>query len=321
MNVALVGPGAIGIRHVEAIRNIDGLDVSCVVGGTEAEAEAFAREWDIPHWTADLDACLKTPELAAAIIATPTPMHAEQSIRCMRAGKHVLIEIPFAASLADAERVVRAQEEFGVIAMAAQTNRFRPGHRWLRERFESGTLHLLQLSVSTHFLRRSNVSVTGGDRAWTDHLLWHHACHAVDMFAFQTNSPVRRIAAIAGPIDERLGIALDLAIMLQASDGALCTVSLSFNNEGPQGSTFRYICDGGTFITRLDHLSDGFGNAIAERSIRVVPGVEAQDRDFYVACSTGGRPISDLRSVMPAMRTLDQIEHLACESQRTISLQ
>ena len=282
-----------------------------MVGRTDDEAAAFAREWAIPRWTADLDTCLHEPDLAGAIIATPTPMHAEQAIRCIRARKHVLIEIPFAAGLADAQRVVRAQEEFCVIAMAAQTNRYRPGHRWLHERLRSGNLRLQQLSVSTHFMRRTNVGAQGMERTWTDHLLWHHACHAVDMFLFQTNSTLRRAFVAQGPIDETLGIAMDMSIMLGTSDGTLCAISLSFNNDGPQGSTFRYICDRGTFITRLDLLSDGFGNVVAEATDHQISGVEAQDRDFFSACATGSRPISDLRSVMPAMRTLDQIERLS----------
>ena len=310
MNVALVGPGAIGRQHVEAIRNIDGLDISCVVGGNDDEAAAFADAWEIGQWTSDLDDCLRRADIEGVIIATPTFLHAAQAIRCMRAGKHVLVEIPFATNLADAERVVRVQAEHAVVAMAAHTNRFRPGHRWINEQLRSGKIRLQQLSVATHFMRRTNINAQGLERSWTDHLLWHHACHGVDMFAFQSASAVHRLAAVRGPVDENLGIAMDLAIILGAADGAVCTISLSFNNDGPQGSTFRYICDGATYVTRLDQLWDGFGNPLDEGLTDRTPGVEEQDRDFLEACTRRRPPVSDLRSVMPAMKTLAQIEVL-----------
>jgi 2-hydroxy-4-carboxymuconate semialdehyde hemiacetal dehydrogenase len=288
---------------------IPGIEVATLAGSNIESARQVAQQWKIPHWTADLAESLAQPGIEAAVLTTPTQLHAAQGEQCMRAGKHVMIEIPMADSVADSERLVRVQNETGVVAMAGHTRRFNPSHQWIHERILAGELKILQMDVQTYFFRRTNTNALGKPRSWTDHLLWHHACHTVDLFAYQTGENVSREYALQGPIHPVLGIAMDMSIGLKVSSGAVCTLSLSFNNDGPLGTFFRYICDNGTYIARYDELLDGKNNPIDVSKVDVsTNGIELQDREFFAAIREKREPNSSLAQCLPAMQTLGRLE-------------
>jgi 2-hydroxy-4-carboxymuconate semialdehyde hemiacetal dehydrogenase len=272
-------------------------------------AGAVAKEWKIPHWSADLAECLAQPGLDAVILTTPTQMHANQGEQCMRAGKHVMIEIPMADSVADSERLVRVQKETGVVAMAGHTRRFNPSHQWIHKRILAGELKVLQMDVQTYFFRRTNTNALGKPRSWTDHLLWHHACHTVDLFGYQTGEAISQSYALQGPKHPTLGIAMDMSIGLKVPSGAICTLSLSFNNDGPLGTFFRYICDNGTYIARYDELLDGKNAPIDVSNVDVsMNGIELQDREFFAAIREKREPNASVAQVLGAMQTLGRLE-------------
>jgi 2-hydroxy-4-carboxymuconate semialdehyde hemiacetal dehydrogenase len=309
MKICLAGQGAFGIKHLEALRNIPDIEVVSLAGGTPETTREVAERFAIPHWTTDLAESLARRGVEAAILATPTQIHAAQAEQCMRAGKHVIVEIPMADNLADAERLVRLQKETGVIAMAGHTRRFNPSHQWIKKRIQSRELNIQQMDVQTYFFRRTNMNALGKPRSWTDHLLWHHACHTVDLFAYQTGQKIVIARAIEGPIHPKLGIAMDMSIQLKAESGAICTLSLSFNNDGPLGTFFRYICDNGTYIARYDDLFDGKENKIDVSKLDVsINGIELQDREFFAAIREGREPNASLSQCLPAMQTLDRLE-------------
>ena len=309
MKICLAGHGAFGIKHLEAIAKIPGIEVITLAGSNIESAREVAQQWKIPHWTADLAESLAQPGIEAVILTTPTQMHAAQGEQCMRAGKHVMIEIPMADSVAASERLVRVQSEAGVVAMAGHTRRFNPSHQWLHNRILAGELRILQMDVQTYFFRRTNTNALGKPRSWTDHLLWHHACHTVDLFAYQTGENASQEYALQGPKHPVLGIAMDMSIGLKVSSGALCTLSLSFNNDGPLGTFFRYICDNGTYIARYDELLDGKNNPIDVSKVDVsTNGIELQDREFFAAIREGREPNSSLAQCLPAMQTLGRLE-------------
>jgi 2-hydroxy-4-carboxymuconate semialdehyde hemiacetal dehydrogenase len=288
---------------------IPGIEVVSVAGSNADAAREVAKQWDIPHWTANLAESLAQPGLDAVILTTPTQMHASQGVECMRAGKHVMIEIPMADSLADSERLVRTQRETGVVAMAGHTRRFNPSHQWMHQRIRAGEIKIQQMDVQTYFFRRTNINALGKPRSWTDHLLWHHACHTVDLFAYQCGEDVSECFALQGPKHPRLGIAMDMAIGLKSSSGAICTLSLSFNNDGPLGTFFRYICDNGTYIARYDDLLDGKNNPIDVSRVDVsMNGIELQDREFFAAIRERREPNASLAQCLPAMKVLDRLE-------------
>ena len=309
MKVCLAGQGAFGIKHLEAMAKIPGVEVISLAGSTVEAAREVAQQWRIPHWTGNLAESLAQPGLQAVILSTPTQLHAAQGIECMRAGKHVMIEIPMADSLADSERLVRVQKETGMIAMAGHTRRFNPSHQWIHKRILAGELKVLQMDVQTYFFRRTNMNALGKPRSWTDHLLWHHACHTVDLFAYQTGEAISECFALQGPKSPTLGIAMDMCIGLKVPSGAICTLSLSFNNDGPLGTFFRYICDNGTYIARYDELLDGKSNAIDVSKVDVsMNGIELQDREFFAAIEEQREPNASLAQCLPAMRTLARLD-------------
>jgi 2-hydroxy-4-carboxymuconate semialdehyde hemiacetal dehydrogenase len=311
MKIIVAGQGAFGIKHIEAIRAIGGVDIVSLAGGSPDSTAEVARKFGIPHWTTDLAQSLAQPGVEAAILATPTQMHAKQAVQCLRAGKHVQVEIPMADSLADAESVVRAQKETGLIAMAGHTRRFNPSHQWVHKRIQAGELKVLQMDVQTYFFRRTNMNALGKPRSWTDHLLWHHACHTVDLFQYQTGQTVSRCYALEGPQHPQLGIAMDMSIGMKVPSGAICTLSLSFNNDGPLGTFFRYICDNGTYIARYDELVDGKQQPIDVSKVDVsMNGVELQDREFFNAIRERREPNASVTQVLPAYATLDRLDHI-----------
>jgi 2-hydroxy-4-carboxymuconate semialdehyde hemiacetal dehydrogenase len=309
MKIVMVGQGAFGRKHLDGLKNIDGVQVASLVGGSPESTEAVAKHYGIPHWTSDLDEALRQPGVDAAILTSPTQVHAAQAVQVMSAGKHVEVEIPIADCLADAKKIDATQKKTGLIAMAGHTRRFNPSHQWVHNRIEAGELTLQHLVVQTFFFRRKNINLEGKPRSWTDHLLWHHACHTVDLFHHQTGETAADVFALQGPRHPELGIAMDMSIGMKVPSGATCTLALSFNNDGPQGTFFRYICDNGTYIARYDDLVDGKEKPIDLSGVAAsINGIELQDREFVAAIREGREPKSSVAQVLPAMEVLDRLE-------------
>ncbi|MER5484279.1 Gfo/Idh/MocA family oxidoreductase [Streptomyces sp. NPDC002812] len=319
LRVALAGGGAFGAKHAAALRRIEGVEVAAVVSGSLDSARKFAEEQGVGRGVATLDEVLAMDDIDAVVLATPTPLHAEQTLACLEAGKHVQVEIPLAASLGDAEACLKAQRSSGLVGMVGHTRRFNPSHQWVRGRIGAGEFSLQQLDVQTYFFRRTNLNALGQPRSWTDHLLWHHAAHTVDLFAYQTGSPIVQANAVQGPIHPELGIAMDMSIQLRAENGALCTLSLSFNNDGPIGTFFRYIGDTGTYLARYDDLVTGKDEPIDVSGVDVsMDGIELQDREFVAAIREGREPNSSIAQVMACYRTLAALEQQLDASLRPV---
>ncbi|MEP7301639.1 MAG: Gfo/Idh/MocA family oxidoreductase [Caldimonas sp.] len=309
IKVALAGAGAFGIKHLDGIRNIDGVEVVSLVGRELGKTREVAARYGIGHVGTDLADSLAMPEVEAVILCTPTQMHASQSIACLKAGKHVQVEIPLADSWKDAENVARAQKQTGLVAMCGHTRRFNPSHQFVHKKIAAGDFNIQQMDVQTYFFRRTNMNALGQARSWTDHLLWHHAAHTVDLFAYQCRSPIVIANAVQGPIHPTLGIAMDMSIQLKAANGAICTLSLSFNNEGPLGTFFRYIGDSETYLARYDDLFNGKDEKIDVSGVDVsMNGIELQDREFFAAIREGREPSSSVASVLPCYKVLHQLE-------------
>ena len=309
IKVALAGAGAFGIKHIEAIQNIDGVEVVSLVSRDLAKTREVAAKYGIAHTSIDLADSLALPEVDAVILCTPTQMHAAQTIACLKAGKHVQCEIPLADTLAGAQQVVALQKSTGLVAMAGHTRRFNPSHQWLNQKIKAGEFSIQQLDVQTYFFRRSNINALGQARSWTDHLLWHHAAHTVDLFAYQCGSPIVRANAVQGPIHPVLGIAMDMSIQLKAANGAICTLSLSFNNDGPLGTFFRYIGDTGTYLARYDDLFTAKDEKIDVSKVALsMNGIELQDREFFAAIREGREPNASVAQVLPCYQVLHDLE-------------
>ncbi|MDH4378111.1 MAG: Gfo/Idh/MocA family oxidoreductase [Ramlibacter sp.] len=309
LKIALAGAGAFGIKHLDGLKNIADVEVVSLIGRELGKTQEVADKYGIGHVTTNLADTLAIKEVDAVILCTPTQMHAEQSVACMKAGKHVQMEIPLADSLAGAQSVDAMQKQTGLVAMCGHTRRFNPSHQWVRNKIVAGEFNIQQMDVQTFFFRRTNMNALGQARSWTDHLLWHHAAHTVDLFAYQARSPIVKANAVQGPIHPALGIAMDMSIQLKAANGAICTLSLSFNNDGPLGTFFRYIGDTGTYIARYDDLVNGKEEKIDVSQVDVsMNGIELQDREFIAAIREGREPNSSVAQVLPCYEVLHQLE-------------
>jgi 2-hydroxy-4-carboxymuconate semialdehyde hemiacetal dehydrogenase len=309
IKVALAGAGAFGIKHLDGIRNIPDVEVVSLISRELDKTREVARQYGIGHVTTELADSLAMPEVDAVILCTPTQMHAEQTLACLKAGKHVQVEIPLADSLKGAEEVVALQKQTGLVAMCGHTRRFNPSHQYVHQQITAGKFNIQQMDVQTYFFRRTNTNALGQARSWTDHLLWHHAAHTVDLFAYQANSPIVQANAIQGPIHPVLGIAMDMSIQLRAANGAICTLSLSFNNDGPLGTYFRYIGDTATYLARYDDLYTGKEEKIDVSNVAVsMNGIELQDREFFAAIQEGREPNSSVGKVLACYQVLHQLE-------------
>jgi 2-hydroxy-4-carboxymuconate semialdehyde hemiacetal dehydrogenase len=309
MRIALAGAGAFGIKHLDGLALIDGVSVTCVVSRRQEQAEEVAQKYGAAHASTDLDEVLARDDVDAVILCTPTQLHARQAIAAMRAGKHVQVEIPVADSWADAQQVDRVAQETGLVCMVGHTRRFNPSHQWIHRRTTAGELLIQQMDVQTYFFRRTNTNALGQPRSWTDHLLWHHAAHTVDLFQYQTGEDVEIAHAVQGPIHPDLGIAMDMSVQLRTPGGSVCTLSLSFNNDGPFGTFFRYICDNGTYIARYDDLVTGREEPIDVSGVDVsTNGIELQDREFIAAIREGREPNSSIADVLRCYRVLGELE-------------
>ncbi|WP_205677414.1 Gfo/Idh/MocA family oxidoreductase [Aquitalea denitrificans] len=309
IKVALAGAGAFGIKHLDGIKNIADVEVVSLIGRDLAKTREVADKYGVAHVTDDLNETLAIKEVDAVILCTPTQMHAGQTAACLKAGKHVQVEIPLADTLAGAEAAAALQQETGLVAMCGHTRRFNPSHQYVHNKITAGEFNIQQMDVQTYFFRRTNMNALGQPRSWTDHLLWHHAAHTVDLFAYQAGSPIVKANAIQGPVHPELGIAMDMSIQLKAANGAICTLSLSFNNDGPLGTFFRYIGDTGTYIARYDDLVNGKEEKIDVSHVAVsMNGIELQDREFFAAIREGREPNSSLRQVLPCYQVLHALE-------------
>jgi 2-hydroxy-4-carboxymuconate semialdehyde hemiacetal dehydrogenase len=309
VKICVAGQGAFGQKHLDALKRIPDVEVVSLVGGNQDATADVAKKYGIPHWTGELSEGIKRAD--AVILTTPTKMHRSQGEQVMRAGRNVLIEIPIADSVEDSERLLQIQKQTGVVAMAGHVRRFNPSHQWIRKRIEKGDLKIQQMDVQTYFFRRRNMNAAGKPRSWTDHLLWHHACHTVDLFHHQTGEVTSDCYAVQGAPHPELKIAMDMGIVMKVPSGAICTLSLSFNNDGPLGSFFRYICDNGTYQAYYDDLADGKKNPIDLSKVDVsMDGIEIEDREFVAAIREKREPKSSLAQVLPCMRVLGRLEQI-----------
>ena len=309
IKVALAGAGAFGIKHLDGIKNIPDVEVISLISRELDKTLEVAAKYGIPHVTTDLADSLAIQELDAVILCTPTQMHASQSIACLEAGKHVQVEIPLCDVYKDGQAVAALQKQTGKVAMVGHTRRFNPSHQYVHKKIKAGEFNIQQMDVQTYFFRRTNMNALGQPRSWTDHLLWHHAAHTVDLFAYQCGSPIVKANAIQGPIHPVLGIAMDMSIQLKAANGAICTLSLSFNNDGPLGTFFRYIGDTATYIARYDDLFNGKDEKIDVSQVDVsMNGIELQDREFFAAIREGREPNSSVQQVLDCYRVLHDLE-------------
>ena len=311
MKIVVAGEGAFGRKHLDALKNIEDIEVVSLAGGVEDATKSVAEDYGIKHWSLDLDECLSRPDVEAAILVTPTPIHASQAMQVLDAGKHVFVEIPMADNIQDAKDLVAKANATGLKAMVGHVRRFNPPHQWIHKKINAGELNIQQMDIQTFFFRRSNTNALGEPRSWTDHILWHHAAHSIDLFMYQTGEIISDVYAVAGPINENLGIYMDMGIIMRTQSGKVCNLSLSFNNDGPLGTNFRYICDNGTYSAFYDDMKTGNGETVDVSGIDVSEnGIELMEREFFAAIKENREPNGSVQQILPTMEVMQKIEDM-----------
>ena len=311
MKIVVAGEGAFGRKHLEALRNIENIEVVSLAGGVESATGDVAKDFGIPHWSLDLSECLSQPGVEAAILVTPTPMHAAQAMQVLDAGKHVFVEIPMADNIEDSRALAAKVEATGLTAMVGHVRRFNPPHQWVHNKVIGGELGIQQMDIQTFFFRRTNVNALGEPRSWTDHLLWHHAAHSIDLFRYQTGEDIADVYAVAGPVNPDLGIYMDMGVVMRTTGGKICNLSLSFNNDGPLGTEFRYICDNGTYTAYYDDMKTGRGEIVDVSGIDIsTNGIELMQREFFSAIKEGREPNGSVGQILSTMEVLEKIQQM-----------
>lgn len=305
------GTGAFGRKHLTALENIRGAKVVSLIGGEPAPTRAMAEERGIVHWSCELAEGLARDDVDAAILVTPTQIHAEQAIQVLEAGKHCFVEIPMADNIEDSRRLVDVANASGKKAMVGHVRRFNPPHQWIHDKIDAGALNIQQMQIRTMFFRRSNTNALGEPRTWVDHLLWHHAAHSIDLFQYQTDEPIAEVFAVAGAIHPELGIYMDMGIVMRTPSGKVCNLSLSFNNEGPIGTHFRYICDNGTFTAYYDDMQTGAGETVDLSAVASSSnGIELMQREFFSAIRENREPNGSVQQVLATHEVMEKIEQI-----------
>lgn len=311
MKIVVAGEGAFGRKHLEALKSIEGIEVVSLAGGVAPATEAVARDFGIPHWSLDLGECLQQPGVDAAILVTPTPIHASQALQVLDAGKHVFVEIPMSDNIVDARALAAKVKDTGLTAMVGHVRRFNPPHQWINKNVQAGELNIQQMDIQTFFFRRSNLNALGEPRSWTDHLLWHHAAHSIDLFMYQTGEKISDVYAVSGPLNPTLGIYMDMGIVMRTPTGKICNLSLSFNNEGPLGTEFRYICDNGTYTAYYDDMKTGNGDIVDVSGIDVSSnGIELMEREFFSSIRERREPNGSVAQILPTMEVMEKIQQM-----------
>jgi 2-hydroxy-4-carboxymuconate semialdehyde hemiacetal dehydrogenase len=304
IRLCMAGEGAMAEQHMQAISGFSDVTVVALVAGDPDDGRAFAQKWQIPMVFADLRDALHASGSDAVILATPSPLHAMQSRTALSAGVHVLVELPMALNLQEAEELADLAERSGRVAMVAHTRRYNAPHRHLYNRIRTGSFSLHHLVVQTLFMRRSNVNMHGKLRNWTDSLVWHHACHTVDLACWLFDDPEIKIQGVQGPLNKTLGIPMDVSVSMRATNGGIVTLALSFNNTGPFGSWFRYIGEEETYSVFRDSLRTASGQEIDLPG----EGVALQDREFFDAIHQRREALSSFAASLPSMRALSRLE-------------
>lgn len=305
MKICLAGTGAMGATHAKALAKIGGVEIVSVASRTEEGGAKFAAEHGISFHSTSLEACLDRPGVEAVILTTPSAQHCEQTLLALGRGMHVQVEIPMSLNLPDAEKMAAAARRAGRVCMVTHTRRFSSPHREIRRRIQEGRFHLHHMVVETYFFRRTNLNMHGEARSWVDSLLWHHACHSVDLAYWVTGDANWNVWGQKGPDHPALGIPMDLTVAMKSARGPIFTMAMSFNNKGPFGGFYRYIGEEDTYKVFRDTMTDGEGREVALDGILAF---DRQDVEFVSAIREGRQPESSAESCVPTMALLDGIE-------------
>ncbi|NTF16522.1 Gfo/Idh/MocA family protein [Agrobacterium tumefaciens] len=312
MNICMVGHGMMGTWHSESLRSE--LCILHTLVGTEADKTAeFARDYGYRHWTVNYEEALAS-DVDVVIIASPSATHAAMAIQALEAGKHVLVEIPLALNYEDAQAVVAIADRKGLALGVVHPMRFRKEHVELSRRVAEGSESIRHVHSRLFLHRLENIGSTGLRRTWTDNLLWHHGAHLMDVGLWLCGGGDPELAArhisrsfsIMPPPLPQTGIPMELAAVVETDMHQSIVCTGSYYSQERIFDIF-VVTDKSSY--RLDILKGRLAVGGAEQSVLSEQDNNAQvSRDFVQAVRRGRNPLVTGRSVLPAMRLLQDIE-------------
>jgi 2-hydroxy-4-carboxymuconate semialdehyde hemiacetal dehydrogenase len=314
VRLGFVGYGSIARQHARALRGLwdariaPDLRLSGVMGRVEASAAEFAAEFGLGLATTDLGQLLDQPELDGVVICSPTDRHAEQTELALRAGKHVLCEIPLATSLGEVDRLIALADQLGRRLMVCHTERYYTALLEVRRRIASGALHPHAIVSRYMFQRRENVNWVGRRRSWTDNLLWHHGCHAVDAALWMLGADQADVVAEVALPGANLGIPMDLAIAMRTPRDQIVSVSMSYNTHLPLHD-YLVIGEETTLLFSDGELRSKDSVLVPRQDLRdLTEPIRDQDAEFLAAVREQREPAVSGRAVRPAMAALQAVD-------------
>jgi 2-hydroxy-4-carboxymuconate semialdehyde hemiacetal dehydrogenase len=311
--ICMVGYGAIAGYHARAM-TVAGAEIACVVGPKPGPRAAFAAKWSAGAHTEDLDSALADPSIDVVLVASPTDFHADQTGRALRAGKHVLVEIPMATAYRDYVALSGEAASRDLRLAACHTHRYYPGQMHVRSLVRSGALHVRQIVYRYHMFRRDTVGWTGYVRSWADNLLWHHGGHVVDSCLWMLGASDVEVVALGAPPSPPLDIVMDLAFVLKTPSDQIVCVSMSYNDHL---RTNDLVIVGDETTLRIGgedgvHRLTGPEGTILETEAgkeNLADSLARQDADFLLAVDRHQEPPISASAVEPTMRTLQAIQN------------
>lgn len=308
MNWLFIGYGSIAQMHVRALKAA-GQTLHSVTGRLPEQAEAFAREHGFVRAVPDLDTALAAPEVEAVLITSPSELHAAQSEQALRAGKHVLCEIPLAMSLPEVDRLSELAEGAQRRLMVCHTQRFLPAFAKARAEIASGRLFPHHIIYRYGFFRRENVNWLGRRRSWTDNLLWHHGCHVVDTSLWLLGESEVEVSAHLAKPAKTLDIPMDLSLVLRTSKDQLVTIGMTYNTKLRLGDCL-IIGEEDTLLIDEERLvgSQGVIHEPGPEGDMFTVAIADQDREFTAAIEQGREPALSPRVVRPTMAVLQRAQ-------------
>ena len=306
MKIGIVGEGAQGQTHLEALSQITDVDAISICGGISGDTQELAKKWEIPDWSLDYDSFIENKELDAIILCSPNQVHCEQATKAMNAGLHVLIEIPMGLSLEESQNIVEIEKRSGKVCMVGHTQRYSPEFRTIAEHISEGKFTPHHIIQQTYFFRRKNENRFGKKRSWVDDLLWHQACHMVDMVHWLLGNDIEQVWGQAGPLHSDLDIPMDLSIGMRSGNGTLVTSAQSFNHHGPIQSNYRLIGTETTLFVKNGKIFEMDGNQLPIK--QKTGGFIAQNMEFFAAIREGRTALTSCSKCLPVMETIDRIQ-------------
>jgi predicted dehydrogenase len=290
-----------------------GLTVTAVGSRTQASADRFGERYGIPHRHGSYEALCADPSVDIIYVATPHPMHVDNAVMALEAGKHVLVEKAFTVNAAEAQRIVAAATAGKRFAMEAMWTRFLPTMVRAMEIVRGGGIGTPRVLIADH---NQYLPYDGHERLHEPEL----GGGAILDLGIYPLSLANRVFGAPARITARgtltnLGVDELAAIILEYSSGAQSSIHTGFLTPGPNvasiiGDAGRIDIDS-VWYTQTSFTHRDQQGAVVERYTETIEGRGMQYQALEVERCIGAglleSPVMPLSETLSIMETMDEI--------------